>query len=537
VAVALRDLRGGEELSLKENLGPEDGGLLKVGEDIPQGHKIALRDIPAGARVVKYGLPIGAASRFINAGSWVHTHNLRTLLAEEPVYRRPEARDGEAAPAGGSKARTAGAVAPGAATADTAGIAVTGRTAVAAADTVADRAGPPPVFQVYRRPGGQIGIRNEVWIIPTVGCVNGIARTLARWGGGEFCRDAATGIDGVYAWTHPHGCSQLGEDHEATRKILRGLALHPNAGAVLILSLGCENNTLESFREFLGPAAEDSRRIAFLSCQDCGDEIAEGRRLLTRLAAYAAGARREDAGPEGLILGLKCGGSDGLSGVTANALAGRVCDAFCAWGGAVILTEIPEAFGAEQILLDRCENGEIFDQAVSLIENFKAYYRSQGQPVYENPSPGNRAGGISTLEEKSCGCVQKGGRSPLRGVCRYGERAAGPGLTLLEGPGNDMVSATALTAAGAQLILFTTGRGTPLGAPAPIIKIASNSALARKKPAWIDFDAGRLLSEDPDRVRAELLQLTGAVISGRIKTRSEEYDCREIAIFKNGVTL
>jgi altronate hydrolase len=391
------------------------------------------------------------------------------------------------------------------------------------------------VFQVYRRPDGQVGIRNEIWIIPTVGCVNGIARTLARWGE-EFCRGEA-GIDGVYAWTHPHGCSQLGEDHEATRRILKGLALHPNAGAVLILSLGCENNTLESFREFLGPHAEDERRMAFLSCQDCGDEIAEGKRLLKRLAGYASAARREEAGPAGLVLGLKCGGSDGLSGVTANALAGRICDTFCAWGAGAILTEIPEVFGAEQVLLDRCESRELFDQAVSLIENFKAYYRSQGQPIYENPSPGNKAGGISTLEEKSCGCVQKGGRSPIRGLCRYGERAAGPGLKLLEGPGNDMVSATALAAAGAQLILFTTGRGTPLGAPAPLIKIASNSALARRKPGWIDFDAGRLLGEDPDLIHGELLRLIGAVISGRTKTRGEEHDCREIAIFKNGVTL
>jgi altronate hydrolase len=393
---------------------------------------------------------------------------------------------------------------------------------------------------VYRRPDGQTGIRNEIWIIPTVGCVNGIARTLARWGEEEFCRRKAGGpegggIGGVCAWTHPHGCSQLGEDHEATRRILRGLALHPNAGAVLILSLGCENNSLQGFRESLGPAGETGR-IGFLCCQDCEDEIAEGKRLLTRLAASAARARREEAGPEGLILGLKCGGSDGFSGITANALAGRVSDTFCAWGAAAILTEVPEMFGAEQILLGRCESRPLFDQARSMIEDFKAYYRSQGQNIYENPSPGNKAGGISTLEEKSCGCVQKGGRSPVRGICRYGERAGGPGLSILEGPGNDMVSVTALAAAGAQLILFSTGRGTPLGGPVPVIKIASNSALARQKPGWVDFDAGRLLSEDPDSVRGGLLELIGAVASGR-KTRSEEQGCREIAIFKNGVTL
>ncbi|MDR1970952.1 MAG: altronate dehydratase family protein [Treponema sp.] len=492
VAVALRPLVRGEALTL-------EGRLLRAGEDIPQGHKMALDRIPAGARVIKYGCPIGAASGPIEAGAWVHSHNLRTLLNEDPVYTW-----------GGPKT-------PGPAPS-------------------------PPSLQVYRRADGQTGIRNEIWIIPTVGCINQIARTLAAWGEAEFCLrgagpQGADRIDGVHAWTHPHGCSQLGEDHEAARRILAGLARHPNAGAVLVLGLGCENNSLDSFRESLGPYAQDTRRMAFLSCQDCGDEIAEGKRLLSRLAGYAGQARREEAGPEGLILGLKCGGSDGLSGITANPLAGRVCDAFCAWGAGAILSEIPEIFGAEQLLLDRCESREVFDQAAALIENFKTYYRAQGQVIYENPSPGNKAGGISTLEEKSCGCVQKGGSSPIRGACRYGEQVRGPGLRLLEGPGNDIVSTTALSAAGAQLILFTTGRGTPLGAPAPVIKIASNSALARRKPAWIDFDAGRLLTEDADQVCAALLHLLAEVISGRVKTRNEERDSREIALFKNGVTL
>jgi altronate hydrolase len=499
VAVALRDLRSGEELSL-------DGMTLKVREDIPQGHKIVLQDIGTGEGVLKYGLPIGAASRSLQAGSWVHVHNLRTLLTEDPVYTwRGESRGND--------------------------------------KTTADRACPPapepPNFQVYRRSDGQTGIRNEIWIIPTVGCVNQTALALARWADAELCavKDTAqTGhIDGVYAWTHPYGCSQLGEDHEATRNILRGLVRHPNAAAVLVLALGCENNTLESFKELLGQHAEG--RIAFLSCQDCDDELAEGKRLLVRLGDYAREARREQAGPEGLILGLKCGGSDGLSGITANALTGRICDSFCTWGAGAILTEVPEIFGAERILLDRCKSREVFDQAVFIIENFKNYYRSQGQVIYENPSPGNKAGGISTLEEKSCGCVQKGGHSPILGVCRYGQQVCGPGLTLLEGPGNDMVSTTALAAAGAQLILFTTGRGTPLGAPVPVIKIASNTGLARRKPGWIDFDAGRLLTENGDQVQTELLRLIAAVVSGDTKTRNEEQGYREIAIFKNGITL
>ncbi|MDR3147063.1 MAG: altronate dehydratase family protein, partial [Treponema sp.] len=494
VAVALRDLRAGETLSLS-------GTTLRAREDVPQGHKIALRDLGAGERVFKYGLPIGAASQPLRAGSWVHIHNLRTLLTEDPVYTWC----GEGAPAE--------------ATGTVETVEAAGRTGATA----------PPGFRVYRRSDGQTGIRNEIWIIPTVGCVNQTALALARWATTELCTDSAGGdsagaghIDGVYAWTHPYGCSQLGDDHKATRSILAGLARHPNAAAVLVLALGCENNTLEGFKESLGPYAEDSGRMAFLSCQDCGDEMAEGRRLLTRLAEHARKARRVEAGPEGLILGLKCGGSDGLSGITANALTGRICDIFCAWGAGAILTEVPEIFGAERILLDRCESRELFDRAVAVIENFKNYYRSQGQVIYENPSPGNKAGGISTLEEKSCGCVQKGGLSPLRGVCYYGEQARGPGLTLLEGPGNDMVSTTALAAAGAQLILFTTGRGTPLGGPVPVIKIASNTRLAHHKPGWIDFDAGRLLTEDKGRVQTELLQLIAAIASGHTRTRSEE---------------
>jgi altronate hydrolase len=515
VAVALRDLRAGEDLSL-------EGTTLRAREAIPRGHKIALGDIPRGCRIIKYGCPIGAALQPIRAGSWVHTHNLGTLLTEDPAYLWRGGPAGDTPPP--SPPDQAAPLPPDA---------------------------PADTYLVYRRPGGGIGIRNELWIIPTVGCVNQTALSLARWANDQWCAGTETAagtdpgaspppaghIDGVYAWTHPYGCSQLGEDHEATRRVLRGLARHPNAAAVLILGLGCENNTLAGFREFLGPQAGDTCRTAFLSCQDCDDELAEGKRLLSRLADHARKARREAAGPQGLILGLKCGGSDGLSGITANPLAGRVSDQFCAWGAGTLLTEVPEMFGAEQILLDRCENRNVFDRAVSMIETFKAYYRSQGQPIYENPSPGNKAGGISTLEEKSCGCVQKGGGSPVRGVYRYGEQAAGTGLMLLEGPGNDIVSTTALAAAGAQLILFTTGRGTPLGGPVPVIKIASNSTLARRKPHWIDFDSGRLLREDPESLRRELLSLIAAVVSGRVKTRNEAHGLREIAIFKNGVTL
>jgi altronate hydrolase len=498
VAVAIRPLRKGGRLETAGIVIPE------IQEDIPAGHKIAVRPLAAGERVIKYGCPIGAAAKAIQAGEWVHTHNLRTQLSENPHYCYRQLEENAAVPGEGAL----------------------------------------PEIGVFRRPDGQVGVRNEIWIIPTVGCVNRTAEALARWGDKEFTGGA---IDGVYAWTHPYGCSQMGDDHEATRTILADLAKHPNAASVLILSLGCENNTVAAFKEALGSYAGDCGRIAFLVTQETEDEIVEGRRLLTDLAAHAGKARREPAKFSELVVGMKCGGSDGFSGITANVLTGKVCDVLAGAGASVILTEVPEMFGAEQMLMDRCESRELFDKTVSLIEDFKEYYRSHNQVVYENPSPGNKAGGISTLEEKSCGCVQKGGKAPVRGVYRYGERILqesgeghsrrGRGLVLLEGPGNDIVSTTAMTAAGAQIILFTTGRGTPLGAPVPTIKIASNTDLARKKAGWIDFDAGPVLESGTDIMCPDLLALIADVASGRKKTKNELNGYREIAIFKNGVTL
>jgi altronate hydrolase len=477
---------------------PDDNvavALCQTG-DVPAGHKIALRDIDAGEKIIKYGYPIGAATEKIAKGAHVHTHNVRTLLSETPTYHYT--------PVSQSAAPTAAQI---------------------------------PTINVFKRRDGQIGIRNEIWIIPTVGCVNRTAEALARWADAEF---AGSGIDGVYAWTHPYGCSQMGDDHKATQTILADLAKHPNAGAALIVGLGCENNTIEQFRSALGSYADAGERIAFLIAQQCKDEIETGKKLLTDLAGYAKKAKRENAKFSELIIGMKCGGSDGFSGITANALVGQVCDEITGMGGSAILTEVPEMFGAEQMLMDRCANRELFDKTVLLVEGFKEYYRAHNQVVYDNPSPGNKAGGITTLEDKSCGCVQKGGKAIVRGVYRYGERIAGGvrGLSLLEGPGNDIVSSTAMTAAGAHLILFTTGRGTPLGAPVPTVKIASNSELARNKANWIDFDAGRMLSSEPlDAIRDDMLQLIVDVASGVKKTKNELNGYREIAIFKNGVTL
>ncbi len=504
VAVALAPLSAGTLLSPEETGIP--GFSLTLADSVPQAHKVALRDIAPGEAVIKYGYPIGTASAKITAGAHVHVHNLATGLSEGGEYRWK----------GGAE-----------------------REGIEAPFPPVIPGGELPDILAFPREDGQIGIRNEVWIVPTVGCVNRTAEALARWADSEFGR---RDIDGAYAWTHPYGCSQMGDDHAMTRTVLADLVRHPNAGGVLVLGLGCENNAVEEFKAALG--GYDPRRVRFLVTQKAGDEIAEGRALLAELAAFAAQARRQRVPASRLVIGMKCGGSDGLSGITANALVGRVTDTLTSLGGTAILTEVPEMFGAEQMLMDRCGSRELFDKTVGLIQGFKDYYRRHGQVVYENPSPGNKEGGITTLEDKSCGCVQKGGTAPVRGVLRYGERVsadpADAGLQLLEGPGNDIVSTTAMTAAGAHLILFTTGRGTPLGAPVPTLKISSNSELAAAKPGWIDFDAGRMLSGgagNGDALLAELLALILDVASGRKKARNEENGYREIAIFKDGVTL
>ena len=476
VAVALRPIAPGTETPW----GPS--------AEIPQGHKMALEPIVPGAPVIKYGFPIGCATAPIKPGQWVHTHNLKTALSEggdytyTPVqYRQPPARKLS--------------------------------------------------FQGYLRPDGRAATRNEIWIIPTVGCVNGTAQALAA-----RCQDLREGsLEGIYAFPHPYGCSQMGDDHARTRKLLAALCRHPNAGGVLVLGLGCENNTADAFRQELGEY--DPARVRFLVCQQVEDELAEGRRLLEELAAYCRGFRRQSLPLDKLVVGMKCGGSDGLSGITANPTVGAFSDQLIACGGSSILTEVPEMFGAEQLLLNRCRDPRTFEAAVAMIDGFKRYFTAHGQVVYENPSPGNKAGGITTLEDKSLGCVQKGGTAPVNGVLDYGDSIRTPGLNLLYGPGNDLVSTTALTAAGAQLILFTTGRGTPFGAPVPTIKISTNDRLSAGKAGWIDFSAGPVADGEPVPEAAErLLQYVIAVASGE-QTAADRRGYREIAIFKDGVTM
>jgi altronate hydrolase len=507
VAVALVPLKKGDVITLEAS-GSVPAVSVTLLEDITAGHKIALRDIEKDEPIIKYGYPIGAAKEDIKAGSHVHVENVHTLLSENASYSYDE------------------------------------KAAKAAYETwkkdTAQFAEHVPSINAYKRADGRIGIRNEIWIIPTVGCVNKIGESLAAWGNGEFCAgkpgpNPKGGVEGVYVWTHPYGCSQMGDDHATTRKILADLVHHPNAGAVLVLGLGCENNTMDRFKQEIGEF--DDKRVKFLVAQESHDEIEDGRTLLKELAAYAGKCRRESVPMSEIVLGMKCGGSDGLSGITANALVGRVCDAVTAMGGTVMLTEVPEMFGAEQMLMNRCIDRAIFDKTVKLINGFKDYFTKHGQVVYENPSPGNKAGGITTLEDKSLGCVQKGGKAPICGVLQYGDRISQKGLNLLEGPGNDIVSTTAQTAAGANMILFTTGRGTPLGAPVPTMKIATNHPLAKNKTGWIDFDAAQILDGNADEVRDRLIKLICDVASGRAETRNERNGYREIAIFKNGVTL
>lgn len=476
-AVALRDLEAGDCAC----------GVVLT-EKIPRGHKFALADLPRGASVLKYGHSIGTARTFIPAGAWIHTHNLQTSLGDLLTYSY-EKNVSEPAPA------------------------------------------PEVFFQGFRREDGRVGIRNELWIIPTVGCVNNVATALERRAS-HLVRGT---IDGIAAFPHPYGCSQMGEDQEYTRQILADLILHPNAGGVLVLGLGCENSNIEVLKTYLG--RWDPRRVRFLNAQDSQDEIAEGLALLKELADYTGGFRREAVSCRELVVGLKCGGSDGLSGITANPAVGVFSDLLTARGGTTILTEVPEMFGAETILMNRCENEALFRQTVGLINDFKNYFKNHNQTVYENPSPGNKAGGISTLEDKSLGCIQKSGSSPVRGVLSYGQQVSAHGLNLLNAPGNDLVAATALAASGAQLVLFTTGRGTPFASPVPTVKISTNTPLARRKQNWIDFDCGCIAEEgDLQETGQRLFDYVMAVASGE-QVCSERAGYHDMAIFKQGVTL
>jgi altronate hydrolase len=481
-------------LAAQETFALGDRAVVTL-EPIPRGHKVAIRAAAAGESIHKYGWPIGRATADIAVGSHVHSHNLETLLSGTDKYEYLAA------------------------------------TAAADVGKVAGKGSVPGSFLGYRRANGKVGTRNEIWILCTVGCVGRTAERIARKAAEKY----AGRVDNVVAFPHQFGCSQLGGDLDRTRRLIAGLARHPNAGGVLILGLGCESNQLS---KLLTEIPENEReRIRYFAAQATEDETEAGLQAVAELVAIAERDQRVPCGLDDLVVGLKCGGSDGFSGITANPLVGRIADRVTAAGGTAVLTEIPEIFGAERLLMERAASREVFDGIVDVVNDFKEYFLRNNQPVHENPSPGNIAGGITTLEEKSLGAVQKGGHATVTQVLRYGERTTQRGLTLLEAPGNDGVSSTALVAAGATILLFTTGRGTPLGFPVPTLKISSNSALAERKSHWIDFDAGKALgAADPEAITDEFLELIVDTASGR-PARNEINDEREIAIWKDGVTL
>lgn len=481
VAVALKPLKKGMACII-------DGVEVILNEDIMQGHKFALKQMSKGSRVIKYGSPIGIAKDAIEAGAWVHTHNIQTGLGELLEYTY-------------EKVPTDMPVGTGAS------------------------------FEGYRRKNGKVGIRNEIWIIPTVGCVNNVATAIEQ----KAQKYVQGTIDAVAAFPHPYGCSQMGEDQENTRKILADLVNHPNAGGVLVLGLGCENSNIDELKKYIGDFDKD--RVRFLVAQDCEDEIQESLSLIEEIAEYAGRDSREKIDAGELVIGMKCGGSDGLSGITANPVVGAFSDMLIAKGGTTILTEVPEMFGAETLLMNRCKNQQLFHQTVDLINDFKNYFTSHNQTIYENPSPGNKKGGISTLEDKSLGCTQKSGKAAVTGVLAYGETVEEKGLNLLSAPGNDLVASTALAAGGAHIVLFTTGRGTPFASPVPTVKISSNTDLSTRKDNWIDFNCGKLVEgKTLDEMAEELFCYVLDVASGK-QVKAEKAGFHDMAIFKQGVTL
>ena len=481
VAVALVPLSKGTVIKL-------DDITLTLTEDIMQGHKFSLKNIKPGDSIIKYGNPIGHATAEIPAGSWIHTHNLKTGLGDLLTYTYNK--------------------------------------------NVSDLPHKEPkFFQGYRRKDGRVGVRNEIWIIPTVGCVNNVATAIER-NSQKYITDQ---IDSICAFPHPYGCSQMGDDQNNTRQILADLINHPNAAGVLVLGLGCENSNIDELKKYIGDY--DEERVRFLVAQESEDEITDGVEIVKQLISYVSSFKREPIRASELIIGMKCGGSDGLSGITANPTVGAFSDKLISMGGSTILTEVPEMFGAEVSLMNRCETEDLFHQTVTLVNDFKNYFKSHNQTIYENPSPGNKKGGISSLEDKSLGCTQKSGSAPVKGVLSYGERVKEKGLNLLSAPGNDLVASTALAASGAHIVLFTTGRGTPFACPVPTVKISTNNQLAEKKHNWIDFNCGVIVNDTPlDELSDDLLDFVLDIASGK-KSKSEEAGFHDMAIFKQGVTL
>jgi len=488
IVIAVEEINAGEIIEVQ-------GEKIKVLSDIPVGHKVALKDFAENEEVIRYGFPIGKTTEEVKKGEWIHTHNLKTALEGKLDYDYqpdlPELKEPEQI----------------------------------------------PTFMGYQRENGKVGIRNDIWIINTVGCINKVVEKMALKAEMKY-EDLIENeiIDSIHAFPHPYGCSQLGDDLEMTQKALAGLVNHPNAAAVMVVGLGCENNLIEDFKEYIGDY--NPERVKFINLQDVEDDQKAAGAILDNLVDYASKFEQEEIPVSELKIGLKCGGSDGFSGVTANPLLGRISDKLGTYGGTSILTEVPEMFGAEKILMNRAKDEETFEKVVELINGFKDYFLSHDQEIYENPSPGNKEGGITTLEEKSLGCTQKGGTGIVNDVFFYGDQVTGSGLNLLESPGNDLVATTALSLSGAHMVLFTTGRGTPFGGPVPTVKVSTNNRLYNQKRNWIDFNAGELLEgRNMDSLAEEFFEYLLDLASKKTKTKNEINDYREIAIFKDGVTL
>ncbi|MWP49459.1 MULTISPECIES: UxaA family hydrolase [unclassified Gilliamella] len=492
VIIALEALQQGDRIVI-EQLGTQQ--QITVLQDIPSGHKIAIKPIVQGNNVIKYGFPIGHATQAIQIGEHVHTHNVKTNLGELDEYQYHP---------------------------------ITEQISTQFIDRQVN---------LYRRKNKDVGIRNELWIIPTVSCVNGIAEQIRKQFLADITQDLlqkSPNFDGVYLLSHPYGCSQLGHDHQTTKTILQDMVKHPNAGGVLVIGLGCENNQLNAFKESLGEY--DNERVRFMIAQEVEDEIKQGVNYLHEIYQVMKSDQRQQGKLSELKFGLECGGSDGLSGITANPLLGKFSDYIITHGGTSVLTEVPEMFGAETILMSHCINENIFEKTVNMVNNFKQYFMSYNQPIYENPSPGNKAGGITTLEDKSLGCTQKAGNSTVVDVLEYGDRLKKTGLNLLSAPGNDAVATGALAAAGCHMVLFSTGRGTPYGGVVPTVKISTNSALAHRKTHWIDFDAGQLVNGTKmDKLLEQFIDLIVQLVNGK-QTCNEINEFRDLSIFKNGVT-
>ncbi len=481
VAVALKPLSAGTEYQI-------DGVQVVIKEEIMQGHKFALKDLEEGEKIIKYGYPIGYATSSIRIGEWVHTHKIKTTLGEKLEYTYEKV-----------------------------------------ADTLEKTE--EVFFDGFVRDDGKVAIRNEIWIIPTVGCVNSVVNLIEK----KAQSMIRGSVESILAFNHPYGCSQMGDDQENTRQILANLANHPNAGGVLVLGLGCENSSVEEIKKHMG--SYDENRVRFLIAQDVEDEVEASLEIISELVEYASKFERQKVSASKLVIGMKCGGSDGLSGITANTTVGAFSDILVSKGGTTILTEVPEMFGAETLLMNRCETEDLFHKTERLINDFKDYFTEHHQTIYENPSPGNKKGGISTLEDKSLGCTQKSGSAVVRGVLGYGEMVDVTGLNLLSAPGNDLVASTALAAAGAHMVLFTTGRGTPFACPVPTAKISSNTNLYDKKRNWIDFNTGRAIEDsNVEEMAKELFDYVIRIASGE-QVKSEEAGYHDMAIFKQGVTL